>query len=427
MMRRSLLIVLIAVIAAALCTISRTRAAALWTAPACTIDQPDQTERAQRIDAAIDRSIAYLLSQQHEDGTWRSKTYGAMRDDLALTATIAKSLMLASPCDQTHQASERALTALRNWITSPPQQRTLRLEFPVYTAALAAIVLHRSGDLENREAAVLWLDLLREHQLTERLGWSPTDQSYGGWGYSVLPPRKPSGDFGARLPFESDLSSTLFAISALRLCGVSVDDPAIRSARVFIERCQNFSQDILLLDAALDDGGFHFAPACPVQNKAGIAGTDRNGRVRFHSYGTATADGVRALLAAGFKPDHPRVVAARRWLEMHFDAASNPGVFEPALEGDRNAPYFYYCWSIAHAFGRLEVGDIHRGDARINWAEALATELVRKQRDDGSWTNRFTFMKEDDPLVATPLAMAALAICREAIGGKRSVCLNPNR
>ena len=373
----------------------------------------------QQIDDAIDRSIGYLLSQQHEDGTWRSKTYGAMRDDLALTATIAKSLMLASPSDQTHQACERALTALRHWIASPPQQRTLRLEFPVYTAALAAIVLHRSGDLENREAAVLWLDLLCEHQLTERLDWSPTDLSYGGWGYSVFPPRKPSGDFGARLPFESDLSSTLFAISSLRLCGVTVDDPAIRSARVFIERCQNFTDDATAADPLFDDGGFHFAPGCPVQNKAGIAGTDRNSQVRFHSYGTATADGIRALLAAGFKPDHPRVVAARRWLEMHFDATSNPGVFESAMEQDRDAPYFYWCWSVAHAFHRLDVHTIKHGEREINWAANLANELLRRQNVDGSWTNRFSFMKEDDPLVATPLAAAALAICRETFGNEQ--------
>jgi len=48
-----------------------------------------------------------------------------------------------------------------------------------------------------------------------------------------------------------------------------------------------------------------------------------------------------------------------------------------------------------------------------DWAPALARELIDRQNADGSWTNRFTDGKEDDPLVATPLALAALRICRD--------------
>jgi len=210
----------------------------------------------------------------------------------------------------------------------------------------------------------------------------------------------------------------MFAIGALRLCGVPVDDPAIRRAASFIERCQNFHDDAAVADSTFDDGGFHFAPGCPVQNKAGIAGTDRHGRVRFHSYGTATADGLRALLSIGLASDHPRIIAARRWLEAHFDATTNPGAFAAALEPDRDAPYFYWCWTVAHAFHRLDVRTIKRGELEIDWAANLARELLRRQNENGSWTNRFSFMKEDDPLVATPLAMAALAICREMIDNK---------
>ena len=48
----------------------------------------------------------------------------------------------------------------------------------------------------------------------------------------------------------------------------------------------------------------------------------------------------------------------------------------------------------------------------IAWAEVLRTELIRRQRDDGTWANRFTASKEDDPFVATPFAAGALGICR---------------
>jgi hypothetical protein len=38
--------------------------------------------------------------------------------------------------------------------------------------------------------------------------------------------------------------------------------------------------------------------------------------------------------------------------------------------------------------------------------------LLKRQRDDGSWSNPAVLVREDDPLVATSLAMRALADCR---------------
>jgi hypothetical protein len=46
----------------------------------------------------------------------------------------------------------------------------------------------------------------------------------------------------------------------------------------------------------------------------------------------------------------------------------------------------------------------------VDWPAALADELLARQRADGSWTNRFTDSKEDDPLISTPWAAAGLEI-----------------
>jgi hypothetical protein len=105
-------------------------------------------------------------------------------------------------------------------------------------------------------------------------------------------------------------------------------------------------------------------------------------------------------------------VAARTWLEAHFSASCHPGTFEPARAVDRDATYFYYAWSVAHAFRALGIAEIDAGGRKLAWAEALASELVRRQRADGTWANRFTASKEDDPLVATPFAAGALGNCR---------------
>ena len=45
----------------------------------------------------------------------------------------------------------------------------------------------------------------------------------------------------------------------------------------------------------------------------------------------------------------------------------------------------------------------------------LAEELLRRQQTNGSWVNAAVEVREDDPLVATPLAVAALARCRRAL------------
>jgi hypothetical protein len=63
----------------------------------------------------------------------------------------------------------------------------------------------------------------------------------------------------------------------------------------------------------------------------------------------------------------------------------------------------------------LGVRDAATRQGRLDWAAALAAELLARQRDDGAWVNRYTDAKEDDPLVATSWAAAALAICRSSL------------
>jgi squalene-hopene/tetraprenyl-beta-curcumene cyclase len=282
----------------------------------------------------------------------------------------------------------------------------LGLGYPVYAASLAVIALSQpnvAGSREVLRARDAWLALLLSHQLDESLGWQPDDLAYGGFGYALEPPAK-----GLRGDFDADLSSTLFALGALAIAGRHAGDPAVARALAFAERCQNFGSG----DPAFDDGGFFFTPTNEYQNKAGSPGSDARGVRRYHSYGSMTADGLRALLRGGLPRDHPRVLAAAGWLAAHFDAASNPGAFEPAREVERDASYYYWCWSVAHALRALELCELATPRGPLDWTEALARELLARQRPDGSWTNRFTLVKEDDPLIATALAAAALGLCR---------------
>jgi hypothetical protein len=53
----------------------------------------------------------------------------------------------------------------------------------------------------------------------------------------------------------------------------------------------------------------------------------------------------------------------------------------------------------------------------IDWPRRIAHALLARQQPDGSWKNPATDQREDDPLIATSLSSAALAICRVMLGG----------
>ncbi|MGO9470812.1 MAG: prenyltransferase/squalene oxidase repeat-containing protein [Isosphaeraceae bacterium] len=371
-------------------------------------------ELAVRVDRSLGAALRALVAAQSPDGAWRSTTYGVFKDGLSLTPTVLKAVAFGPTVEGSAAARGRGAEYLMSRVRADGsiEEGPFGITYPVYTASAAVIALSHLGLAQTDFARDAWLRELLRRQLTENLGWSPEDLAFGGWGYSIEPPSRHRADVAPGGQVDADLSSTLFAIGALRIAGVADGDPIYRKALIFIERCQNVAAEDAAIDPRFDDGGFFFSPTDPVRNKAGEAGTDRHGRLRYHSYGSTTADGLRALLRCGLRADDRRVVAARRWLEENFSAASNPGAFESVREVDRDATYFYYAWSVAHAFRALGIDRIVRRGRTIAWAEALARELVRRQRPDGTWSNRFTASKEDEPLVATSFAAGALGNCR---------------
>jgi len=56
----------------------------------------------------------------------------------------------------------------------------------------------------------------------------------------------------------------------------------------------------------------------------------------------------------------------------------------------QNATYFHYCWAAAHGFAGLGIHEVKTKHGKVVWAKALADELLRRQRPDGSWVNSYT-------------------------------------
>lgn len=376
--------------------------------------RPSDSDLVSRIDASLDSAAKFLVGRQSEDGAWRSRFYGPLKDGPSLTPQVIAGLQSVPSPDQKLLESMRRGRAYLSSLLHGDGRIDATLRFPSYTAAIASRVVtfdpSSSRASQERDA---WIELLRAEQLNSALGWAASDASFGGWGYAVTPPRKPGPGESPNSFAWANLSATVFCLDSLRAAGVRPDDTAIAAALAFVQRCQNFSQD----PTSFDDGGFFFTPNDAAWNKAGPAAIDNSGRNRFHSYGAPTADGLRALLDCGLPLTHPRVRAARHWLEIHFDAASVPGSFNWDREPLRNASYYYYLASVSQTLLLTNIRTLGAQSGSADWPSAVAREILRRQNGDGSWVNPHTDAKEDDPLVATPAAMMALRACRAQLTG----------
>ena len=359
-----------------------------------------------RIDAALSRAGSYLVARQGPDGSIRSEMYPFFRDGYSLTPLVLAALF-ALPDDGAHAAAYARGVDFLATIVGPDGKLRDDLHaprYPLYSMAIGVLVLNVGKNDRHRAARDALVQGLRERQLVERNGWRPDDPSYGGWSYFDGIPTRPAAPDEER---EANLSATLYAVGALALAGTPPDDPSLVAARAFVGRCRRAS-----------DGGFFFSPAIPDGNKAAA---DAAG---FRSYGSMTADGVRAMLRLGASAAD--VAPAAAWLDARFEAERNPGDFPPVNEVRRGSSYFYWAWSSAHALRDLGKPTVRGGQVR--WAEALAEALLAKQRPDGSWANPMSEMREDDPLVATSFATAALGVCRLVLRGEyRSHAARPVR
>jgi hypothetical protein len=334
---------------------SRLVALAAVAALACKATPAREAPTPAAIDAALARGGAFLAGLQEDDGAIRTSTYAVFRDGWSLTP-LAMAALRFTP------GQEEAYARGVDFVATLAGAEPAGVRYPLYAEALGAIVLNAPGNQRHLGARDALLARLRARQRAD-----------GGWGY---------------FDDASNLSATVFAVGAIALAGAAPDDPALAAARRFAGRCQ----------AA--DGGFFFSPDLADGNKAGLG----------VAYGSMTADGVRVLLRTGAPLDEPALAAGAAWLRARFDPARNPGDFPRNAELRRASAYYYWAWSSAHALRALG------GDP--GWATALAAELLSRQGADGAWRNTAGEMREDDPVVATSFAIAALAVARAVIAGE---------
>jgi len=366
----------------------------------------------------------WLWSQQGADGGWHSGTYKVLESGQALTPLVLEALSRV-PDDvfsPTPEQRRRALDFIRKHVNA---QGVIGLddpelpEYPNYATALALKCLARWGDASDAAMIARMHNYLIAEQFSEARGFKPDHLAYGGWGFGGPLPLGGS-------PGHMDIAHTRHVLEALRSViplpsreGPGEGSPShpnsahFQRAELFLKLLQRHSTETRPQpsDAGVAgppdwrppfDGGFYFSPVVLAANKGREAMHD--GQPYYRSYATATCEGVLAFLAAGVNPDDERVQAAAKWLRDHPRLDYPEGVPSDQPEPWGVSITFYHYAVRARTYTALQWPG--------PWRQEMAKLLVAMQEPGGSYKNKVShLMKEDDPLLATTLALGALSEC----------------
>ena len=94
----------------------------------------------------------------------------------------------------------------------------------------------------------------------------------------------------------------------------------------------------------------------------------------------------------------------------------NPGMEHSNETADaRYQGLYYYYLSIARCLAVAEAQKVALPAGLKGWRGSLAAAILKRQNEDGTWTNHVERWYEDSPALATAYAMVAL---QECLGGE---------
>ncbi len=352
--------------------------------------KPDEHPRT----TSLKKACAYLWEAQAPDGGWHSETHGILRSGESITPFIFVALMNVSPdvYKPSQQKIHRAKDFIRKNIRSKINSDSLPkiIDYPNYTAAYALKGLSHSSETEDSMLISYLTTYLLVQQFIEHRGIDSLNPAYGGWGF---------GEVGLQYGTTGhvDISHTRRVLEALRLT-LPADHSAFRNAQKYLARVQNDDSTKHSIPRSHLDGGFFTSIVTPETNKS-LPVSDMPDT--WHSYATATCDGLLALHAAVVPHNDSRMEQASAWLRKHSELSFPVGIpLDDPLQWHLVMKYY-------HLAVRGEVCAFVNGDDVQR--QKISAILVAEQRDDGSFMNPMgASNKEDDPLLATAFAIIAM-------------------
>ncbi|HZZ80690.1 MAG TPA: prenyltransferase/squalene oxidase repeat-containing protein [Gemmataceae bacterium] len=343
-------------------------------------------------DAVTRKAAKFLQSTQDKNGGWSTdKTPGVT--GIALTGLLrtgqataqdpvgAKALAyiesLVDP-DKKHIAGKGAKVNLQNYVTSI---NVMALVEAKQDAKYKAVI----GDA---------VTFLKKLQWDEDDGKDKKDPFYGGAGY----------DSKSR----PDLSNTQMFLDALKTAGIGKDDPAMKKALEFVNRCQNIKGETNDQPWAklINDGSFIYTPALGGATKV-VDKALPNGA--FPGYGSMTYAGVKSMIYCGVGKDDERIKKAYEWIKNNYTVDANPGMPEMRAKWG----LYYYYNTMAKSLDALGI-DYVEDDKGVkhDWRKDITDALAKRQRQDGGFHNTAANWMEADDNLVTGYALMALSYCK---------------
>ena len=362
-------------------------AAVLFAAPARAAETPAASSiDVQALAQGVDRAIDFLQNKaQAPDGS-----YAAVNGP-GVTAVVTAALLRHGRTTNDPLVA-KSLKYLEGFVQSDGGVALKSSLYRNYETSLALMCFAEANRDGRYDRLVRGAEkFLKANQWAEAQGQDKSSPAYGGAGYGKH--------------MRPDLSNTNFLVDALHAAGAGPNDEAMQKALIFVSRCQNLESEHNTLPWAAKnpDGGFYYTAAAGGESPAGKT---PNGGLR--SYGSMTYAGLKSMIYAGVGRDDPRVKAATRWIEQHYDLSSNPGMGPSGL--------FYYYQTFAKALdatGKNELVDA--AGKKHDWRRDLVVELLKRQRPDGSWVNRDPRWLEGEPSLVTGYVLLALSYCKPAV------------
>ena len=337
---------------------------------------PDTETQAR---AALYKGFSWLRASQSADGSWSDKRFPGM-SALALWAMANANIPENAHAAQKAEAYLVACAQPDGGLYVPiPGRRGGGLGN--YNTCLCLTALHAAGGKERHADVLL---AARAYIASTQIETEGLHE--GGFGYDKSSPRE-----------YTDLNNTLYAIDAMRLTQDLEEMRPGNQKKVDIN-WDAAKQYVLSMQQLQGEyaGGFVYNREVPRATKEGA-------RPQLKAYGSMTYAGLLAMLHCQLSRDDPRVRSVYQYIGKHWTLDENPGQGNQGL-------YFYYD-ILAGALHTAAIEHITLADGtRIDWKEALAKELIHRQKPDGTWVNTSNRFWEADPVLSTSYALLALTL-----------------
>src|SRR5262249_8715368 len=172
-------------------------------------------------DRVVDRAIAYLRSTQADDGSWSGK------QSPGVTGIVLTGLLKTGKVSTRDPMIEKGLKYVESLINTEKGHiagKDPRVGLQNYVTCVNVMAMVSADRDSYKKVVKDAIKFLKQLQWDEGEGKKKDSDFYGGAGY----------DSKSR----PDLSNTQFFLEAMVAAGVPKDDPALKSALIFVSRCQ---------------------------------------------------------------------------------------------------------------------------------------------------------------------------------------------